>query len=171
MEMSAIISTFAGLREYLEGQIDKVLANEVMDLAIITAQLMGEAHVYAAYGTNETGQPKTYVRRGDTEGLGGLTDKDSFKRVLAAPLTLEIINIAKPNPKFPGRYKVNNLAQLVELGDGNGGKYSHPVANDSFGDFHGPRPFMAETQKELNKGNTLSKLMIDGLKKRGLTVR
>ena len=166
--MATIVTNLDALVGKLYATIDNVLSNEIMDASVKVAQIMGEVYVYGAYGSNSTGQPNMYVRRGDANG--GLTDKESFTQAIAPRGTLDIRNIAKPNPDFPGRQKVKNLAQLVELGDGNGGRYSYKKGEDTFGDFHDPRPFMETAQKEMGAGNTLANLMKAGLKKRGLTV-
>lgn len=167
--MATIVTNLSALAQKINAQIDDVLSNEIMEATVKVAQVMGEAYVYGAYGSNKTGQPNMYVRRGDING--GLTDKESFVGMIPLPGTLEVRNVAKPNSNFPGRNKVSNLAQLVELGDGNGGRYSYKKGEDTFGDFHDPRPFMENTQKEMGVGNTLNNLMKAGLKRRGLTIR
>ena len=167
--MATIVTNLDALVGKLYATINDVLSDEVLTTAVKVAQILGEAYVYGAYGSNSTGKPNVYVRRGNDGG--GLLDKESFVGMIPSSGMLEIRNVAKPNPDFPGRQKVKNLAQLVELGDGNGGRYSYKKGEDTFGDFHDPRPFMENTQKEMGVGNTLTNLMKAGLKKRGLTVR
>lgn len=155
------------LHNYLQDAINDVLGTDMLKGVVQVAQIMGDLYVYKAYGSNITGEPNIYVRR-KLDG-GGLLDKENFIGTIISPGTLEVKNVAKPNAAFPGRHKVKDLAQLVEYGDGRGGRYSYKKGADTFGDFNQARPFMRATQKEFDLGNATRNFIVEKLEERGLT--
>ena len=152
-------NSIADLEKYIKGAIKNSLKNEVFEKVRDVEQQHIDDDVYGAYPN-----PAMYKRR---DVNGGLIADESIKRTMIGDDTLQVTNIAKPNPiGYPQSQvttKGKNLASLIEGGDGASGVYDFP--SDDEDAYMNPRPFTQNTIEELATTGKHIKALQDGLKR------
>lgn len=151
-------NSLSDLEKYIRGAIKNSLKNEVFETVRDVEQQHIDDDVYGVY------KPAMYKRRKTDRGL--IAD-DSIKKTMIGDDTLQVTNIAKPNPiGYPQSQvttKGKNLAMLVEGGDGASGFYDFP--SDDEDAYMNPRPFTQNTIEELATTGKHIKALQDGLKR------
>lgn len=159
----ATYSSFKQLEAAIKERINQTLQNEVAQKIQETEQKHVFADVYAAYWP----LPVMYKRR---QTGGGLADVNNM-HIENADMEVAVINQTTFNSGYGGGNGGNDLAMLVEHGDGGGGHhYQYPRAKDMppYGDFHPARPFVERTYEELVGTHALRTALVSGLRKRGV---
>lgn len=151
----AIVTSWAGLKHYVENAVRSALKEEVAKVVIEEEREAIFSVVYDGFG-----EPEVYERRGSR---GGLQDPHNIEAKVAGGSTvLEVVNRTPPNPKARDQEKVTtdkNLAETVEYGL----RYDFlPVY---------PRPFTQETIRRLAESKKHVGALADGLRRRGLDVQ
>lgn len=170
----AEVSSIKELEALLKKKINSVLQTDVANLVKKKEQQHAYEDVYGAY-TSLSRCVMRYRRRG--EG-GGIVDMSNMK-VYPGDMQVEISNETHFNPAFGAHTECcrpfigpenhgNELALLIEQGDGGGGYiYNYPFPN-GFGDFTPPRPFIQNTREELKNTPDLRKCIVNGLRLLGV---
>jgi hypothetical protein len=145
--------SLADLAKHLEkNQIKKALQDDVAKQARKTLKEHIVEDVY-----NEYPDPKVYSR------TGGLLQDSNIDTTMENDNTLSIRSTRSEN----GR----DIAEVIEYGhEGSKDGYEYPAYYPSGNNFVQPRPFHAETAKELDEKGLAKKALADGLRKSGLDV-
>lgn len=162
----------------LSEQINKILLktledkdNHVAEVIKIQESNMVEQEVYAKY-TSDSESEYRYVRRGeDRLGLADTRNmKSSAKVESKGKVKMKVVNMTKGVPHHKGKnLKDGELAELVEGGDGiRGLKYSYGTGSESYME---PRPFQAETVRELEGNKMHVQALRFELRNEGLTIK
>jgi len=173
----AEVSSIKELEAMLKKKINSVLQTDAANLVKKKEQEHAFDDVYGAYTSFSTCVMK-YRRRGTG---GGIVDINNMK-VYPGDMQVEIANETPFNPAF-GKHtecckpfigpenRGNELALLIELGDGGGGYiYNYPFPNGQ-GDFLPPRPFIQNTRDELKNTQDLRKCIVNGLRMLGVDAK
>ena len=105
--------------------------------------------------------PKLYERR----GIGGIDDPRNIIGTVK-DMVLTVDNVTEFNTKGFTWNKGNNLADLINEGEGG---VSH-LYYDYPGKFTRPRPFLDNTQEEIDRTNRVDRALEKGMKKRGYDI-
>lgn len=171
----AEVSSIKELEALLKKKINSVLQTDVANLVKKKEQQHAYEDVYPAYISYSSCE-KRYIRR--YEG-GGIADISNMK-VYPGEMEVVITNETPFNPAFgvhtqccqiaiPPNNSGNELAMLIELGDGGGGYiYNYRPARNSEGDFRPARPFIQNTREELKNTPELKKCIVNGLRLLGV---
>ena len=139
----------------LQSDIQDTLSKEVFEEVRSIELEHIQKDVFDAY------QPKIYERR----SIGGINDlRNIVGRVMA--MTLYVNNITEYNLGYGTYNRGNTLATLINEGEGS----KHKLYYDFTGNFIQPRPFLDNTQEEVDKSRRVEKALNRGLKNRGYTV-
>jgi hypothetical protein len=141
------------LAKHLEkNQIKKALKDDVAKQARKTLKEHIVEDVY-----NEYPDPKVYSR------TGGLLQDSNIDTTMENDNTLSIRSTRSEN----GR----DIAEVIEYGhEGSKDGYEYPAYYPDGNNFVQPRPFHAETARELDEKGLAKKALADGLRKSGLKV-
>lgn len=155
------------LIKHLNASVDYALITEVADAVkeIESGAVLTE--VYAAYGNIRTGEPNIYDRRKES---GGLADTNNMTAVVSNGV-LTVRNETPFNEGYGGANNGYGLAELVEYGDGAGGKYDYWLGKNTYGDFKAPRHFTAATVECLMDTGEHIKALKNSLKAQGINVK
>ena len=136
------------MRSDIEDTLSKEVFEEVRDIEM--------EHVYR--DVLSTYSPKIYDRRG-TSGI------DDPRNVIGyvKDMSLEVDNVTPFNDGYGTYNRGNGLADLINEGDGGA---SH-LYYDFTGNFIQPRPFLDNTQEEIDKTDRVDRTLEKGLKRRG----
>lgn len=133
------------LNVYLQKQVQEVMEKEVSETVKDVMQEHIQKDVYDKY------EPKRYQR---LEHNGGLIDRDNIE---SRPIRngIEVENVTYHDGKY--------IPLVIETGEG----YTY----EGYGyAYEKPRPFIAETKKDLNKNKQHVQTLKKGLKKKGFKV-
>jgi hypothetical protein len=146
--------SIADLAKHLEkNQIKKALEDDVAKQARKTLKQKIKSEVYDVYP-----DPKVYNR------TGGLLQDSNIDTTMENDNTLSIRSTRSEN----GR----DIAEVIEYGhEGSKDGYEHPAYYPGGDNFIQPRPFHAETARELDEKGLAKKALKDGLRKSGLNVK
>lgn len=170
------------MKRHIEQQVAKTLGAEVADVVRDVQKEAIQKVVYDVYP-----QTVKYDRRKEN---GGLADEDNMAAFIKGT-TLTIRNITRPNEEYDvfgdaatsytsqfaedgcERSYVYDLPALVEYGDsGVVGGYTHKHSSMPSGPtFLEPRPFVAQTRKELRQHKYHVNALAYGLTKAGFKVK
>lgn len=152
----------------LRRRINVALQTEAVKVIKETEKKHIQSDVYGSY------TPLYYSRRSDS---GGLADENNMV-VHTGDLEVSVSNETPFNNAYdygrgfipPPNYG-NELAVLVEQGNGGGGHiYNYPYESGP-GTFLSPRPFIANTREELRNTNALHDAIVKGLRSNGLEAK
>jgi hypothetical protein len=152
-------------KEALMAELTKIVSEsmqkEVFEEVAATEQFNIIQTVYQAYPN-----PSVYERRGTS---GGLLDIENIEKDMVDPLTMSVQNTTPPNPYArDGASTDKDLPELIEYGHGyKGYQYDYP----GYPEYTTPRPFTANTIKDLEQSGAHIEAMKRGLRKRGLSVK
>ena len=146
----ADFTSIEALKNAIKEKMSETLQTDVANEVIRVMQGSIQEFVYDAY------TPLVYVRRGYQGGLG---DPDNFTFDLISNNEINVYNITPPNELYNPK--------LIE-----GHTLTEAIVTGNFYDYRSPgaRPFVAEAKKSLEKNNQHKIAMVDGLRKRGITV-
>ena len=105
--------------------------------------------------------PKVYERR----STGGIDDPRNIVGTVN-DMTLTVDNVTSFNSGYSTYNSGNNLADLINEGSGGA---SH-LYYDYLGAFEAPRPFLDNTQEEIDRTNRVDRALEKGMKKRGYDI-
>jgi hypothetical protein len=161
---NSISAALAAAQKKIQKAINKALEEDVAE-EIRDAEVAAIGRVvYDAYGNKITKEPNDYVRRYDN---GGLADRNNMKAEVSNG-ELSVWNITPANTGYPPDYGEDGyLAGEIVL---NGGPYHWPKGANTFGDFHPPRDFIAETYTTLRQTKWHVNGLKRGLQKQGIDV-
>lgn len=156
------------LRKALEDKINDVLRKDAYRAVQEVERMHVYEDVYSAYGP-----PRIYKRRGESGGLADMGNMILQPGDMEITVTNQTVfnnayDYRGPMPFIPPPNYGNELALLVERGNGGGGhiyNYPYPTAP---GDFLPPRPFIQNTYKELTETPVLRVAIVSGLRRRGV---
>lgn len=156
------------IKKELEKRINETLKNEAAKAIQQVERMHVYEDVYGAYGP-----PRIYGRRGESGGLADVNNMTIKPGNMEITVTNETpfnnaYDFRGPLPFIPPPNYGNNLAMLIEKGNGGGGhiyNYPYPTAP---GDFRPARPFIQNTYKELMESSGLRMTIISGLRRRGI---
>ncbi len=105
--------------------------------------------------------PKVYERR----STGGIDDPRNIVGTVK-DMTLTVDNVTSFNSGHFTYNSGNNLADLINEGSGSASHlyYDYPGA------FEAPRPFLDNTQEEIDRTNRVDRALEKGMKKRGYDI-
>lgn len=174
----ADISSLKQLEKALKKKVNDVLKSDAATHVKKIEQKHAYQDVYPAY-TSYSSCEYRYKRR--YEG-GGIADISNMK-VYPGDMEVVITNETPFNSAFgvhtqccqraiPPNNSGNELAMLIELGDGGGGYiYNYGPATRSEGDFRPARPFIQNTREELKNTPELRNCIVNGLRLLGVDAR
>ena len=138
----------------LKADIEETLLDEVLDEVKEIELKHIEQDVFSVYS------PKIYQRRSS----GGIDDPDNIVGEVNN-MELEVDNVTRFNDDY-GTYNHGiGLADLINAGNSrNGYFYDYP------GEFEQPRPFLENTEEEIERTNSVENALAKGLKRRGYDV-
>lgn len=155
---------FDDLAAFIQVSLNNSLENEVADIIRATMVQHVDSDVYRRYS------PVDYNRRGTH---GGLSDPANIISEIVSDGLLVVENSTEFNRQSDASkdssYHTDNygweLAGLIEYGDGwNGYYYDYPTRRS----YMQPRPFIANTRKEVEQKKLHIKAIKQGLKARGV---
>lgn len=149
------------LRKKIQDKINDALTKEVTDYIALLEVTSANENVYGVYS------PKEYERRYD-EG-GGLANPKNIVGSLITDGILKVDNNATFNQNPKSGNHGNELAKLIEYGDGGGGyyyDYARPGRS-----YMEPRPFIQKTKEWISENDDVKDIFEDALKRRGLKVK
>lgn len=155
------------LKEAILVQVENALKKEVAEEIKLTESIAVESVVYGGYKPNTPdGQPYVYQRRGDN-GLANMDNMIEKTETTPNGVKLTITN------ENEGEGGLKGLADLVEGGDGAGGKrYTHRRNRETDSpDYLKPRPFQAKAVSEMNSTGSHYDSFEQGMERRGITVK
>ena len=136
------------VRSDIEDTLSKEVFDEVRDIEM--------EHVYM--DVLSTYSPKIYARR----NTGGIDDPRNIVGYVK-DMSLEVDNITSFNDGYGTYNRGNNLGDLINEGDGGMNRLYY----DFDGAFIQPRPFLDNTQEEIDKTDRIDRVLEKGLKRRG----
>ena len=104
----------------------------------------------------------TKILSGYSRGTSGIDDPRNVIGYVK-DMSLEVDNVTPFNDGYGTYNRGNDLADLINEGDGGA---SH-LYYDFTGNFIQPRPFLDNTQEEINKTDRVDRALEKGLKRRG----
>ena len=138
------------LRKHIEKSINNSLENEVFEVVKETELKHIRENVLGVYS------PEIYKRRDSL----GIDDPENIIFQAVKNGTLEVENITKFNPGYETENKGLGLVKLIEFGhESSGYFYDYPSSEN----FTQPRPFIANTKKEIKKTKSHVKSLKIGL--------
>lgn len=140
------------LKSDIKDTLSKEVFDEVRDIELEHVQ----RDVFDAYC------PKIYNRRSS----GGIDDPRNIVGQVD-DMTLYVDNVTPYNLGYGTYNSGTTLADLIN--EGEGGK--HKLYYDFTGNFIQPRPFLDNTQNEVDKSNRVENALKKGLQRRGYTVK
>lgn len=140
------------LKSDIKDTLSKEVFDEVRDIELEHVQ----RDVFDAY------RPKIYNRRNS----GGIDDPRNIVGQVDN-MTLYVDNVTPYNPGYGTYNSGTTLADLIN--EGEGGK--HKLYYDFTGNFIQPRPFLDNTQDEVDKSDRVENALKKGLQRRGYTVK
>lgn len=140
------------LKSDIKDTLSKEVFDEVRDIELEHVQ----RDVFDSY------RPKIYNRRSS----GGIDDPRNIVGQVD-DMTLYVDNVTPYNPGYGTYNSGTTLADLIN--EGEGGK--HKLYYDFTGNFIQPRPFLDNTQNEVDKSNRVENALKKGLQRRGYTVK
>ena len=161
------MASFKNLKDLIKYATEKVnesLGDEVASMVKDKQQEHINDDVYMQYNVvdGQRKEPYRYERR---YFEGGLIDRDNIVAEVKDG-TLTVTNVTE------GKDGLDNLAKLIEYGDGQGGQYNYKYNRDDTQDqYLSPRPFIENTRKEIAEKALHKKALIEGLKKRGIKAK
>lgn len=139
----------------IQSDIKDTLLDEVLDEVKKIEIENIECDVY-------TYNPQIYVRR----SIGGISDPDNIIGTIYDDMELEVDNVTKFNDGYGTSNHGFGLPQLINDGDNiHGFFYDYP------GEFNQPRPFLDNTEKEIDHTNCIDDVLEKGLRKRGYDIK
>lgn len=142
-----LIDVKKDIRDVLEEEV----LNEVKDIEL--KHINNDVYKY---------KPKIYERR----LINGISDPDNIVGTIQGDMELEIDNITQFNDGYSTSNHGLGLPQLINDGDDiNGYYYDYP------GEFNQPRPFLDNTEEEVERSNRIDDALEKGLRNRGYTVK
>lgn len=163
-----VLHTFDELCRAVQDAINESLKSEVADTVQKTMIARIDMDVYRRYS------PADYIRRKEN---GGLSDPKNIVSDLVSDGVLEVENGTEFNTSSKASrdhsYRTENygweLSGLIEYGDGwNGYFYDYPFENRGYME---PRPFIANTRKQLEQSKDYVKALKQGLKSQGIQIK
>jgi len=150
--------TWTEITKSVQDKVNKIAQVSVTDVVKEVEQQHIQTDVYDVY------TPKYYKRRYYNDGL---IANDNIVGSMDGN-TLEIVNITKP---YNNSYN-NELAPLVEYGLAYSGNAKNIFKSDMSGEpWANPRPFTANTIKDLKTNKQHVKALKNGLKNYGIKVK
>lgn len=144
-----------GLLKDIQSDIKDILLDEVLDEAKKIEMEHIDSDVY-------TYNPQIYIRR----PTGGISDPDNIIGTICGDMELEVDNITRFNDGYGTSNHGFGLPQLINDGDDMlGFFYDYP------GEFNQPRPFLDNTEKEIDHTSRVDNALEKGLRKRGYDVK
>lgn len=144
------------LLDDMKSDIEETLSKEVFE-EVRNIELEHIAtDVIASY------HPKVYERR-STEGI------EDYRNIICDVKDMELVvdNVTPFNPNYGTWNKGNNLADLINEGDGGKSRLYY----DFNGEFRRPRPFLDNTQEEVDKSGRVERAFSKGMKKHGYSIK
>ena len=139
----------------LKSDIEDVLLDEVLDEVKEIELRHVKDDVFSAYPS-----PKIYQRR----AVGGIDDPDNIVGTVNN-MELTVENITEFNPDYGTYNHGRGLADLINDGESlNGYFYDYP------GEFEKARPFLNNTEEEIERTSSVENALANGLKKRGYDI-
>jgi hypothetical protein len=157
---NSISAALAAAQRKILAKVNEALKNEVTE-AIQDEEIMAiVSTVYSAYGNYNTGEPNEYIRRYNE---GGLVDRNNMISEVHDGV-LSVYNLTPANSDYGN---AGYFAGEIVI---NGGPYQYKKGMNTWGDFHGPRDFIADTYEGLRRSKAHVKALKEGLSQQGLDV-
>lgn len=137
----------------LKSNIEETLLDEVLDEVkeIELRHIEQDVLVYS---------PKIYKRRSN----GGISDPDNIVGEVNN-MELEVENVTRFNDDYGTYNHGTGLADLINEGNNRNGYFY-----DYSGEFEQPRPFLENTEEEIERGSSVENALSKGLKRRGYDI-
>lgn len=146
------------LQAFVQDVVNMELEDSIAQVIKDGLSTSAESNVYGVY------TPNVYARR------HSLSDQSNMDSKLISDGVLEVKMVAEFNDGYGTDNSGDQLAGLVEYGDGwNGYHYDYPFTSEGKGDYTYPRPFIQPVREDV--GNNLKDLMKQALRNAGLTVK
>lgn len=157
---NSISAALAAVKKKILAKVNEALKNEVTE-AIQDEEIMAiVSTVYSAYGNYNTGEPNEYVRRYDE---GGLVDRKNMISEVHDGV-LSVYNLTPANSDYGN---AGYFASEIVI---NGGPYQFKKGAFTWGDFHDPRDFIADTYEGLRRSKAHVTALKEGLSRQGIDV-
>ena len=138
----------------LKNDIESTLMDEVLDEVREIELRHIEQDVFSVYS------PKIYQRR----AVGGIDDRDQIVGTVNN-MELEVVNNVEFNDDYGSSNHGRGLADLINQGERIGGYFY-----DYLGEFTQPRPFLDNTEEEIERTVNIENALAKGLKRRGYDI-
>ena len=139
----------------LKSDIEDVLLDEVLNEVKEIELRHVQDDVFSAYPS-----PKIYQRR----AVGGIDDPENIVGEVN-DMVLEVENTTRFNDDYGTYNHGQGLADLINAGSGRSGFYY-----DYPGEFEKERPFLDNTEEEIERTSSVENALEKGLKKRGYDI-
>ena len=146
------------LKKHIEKCINDSLENEVLETVKKIELSHIKEDVFDVYS------PSIYERRSNS----GIDDPENIVGDITQNGVLELENVTKFNPEYETENQGLGLVKLIEYGHGESGYFYDYPASDSFTD---PRPFIANTKKEIKETKSHVKAIKSGVKRNKIEVK